>query len=129
MNAEQLIEILLEDEEYKALFEKIERNGRYDKNEALTILLALSYIQNGKGKEASELLKPIYENKNLYGDIAYWYSSALLLDAESLDDFVSAKGIMLDAIRLGLDGAMKSDGIETLCYAEEKIEYLSAKKK
>ena len=117
MDMDHLIDILLEDEEYRTLFERIGRKGEYDKSEVLTILLSISYMQNGREREAEDLLKPVY-----------WYSSALLGCASDLDSLIQAKGIMLDALSLGLEGNMRQDALEKLERAEENITYLMAKK-
>ena len=128
MDMNHLIDILLEDEEYRTLFERIEKNGEYEKSEVLTILLSISYMQSGKGKEAEDLLKPIYQRRKDVAEVNYWYSSALLGCAADLDSLIQAKGIMLDALSLGLEGNMMQDALEKLERAEENITYLMTKK-
>ena len=128
MDMDHLIDILLEDEEYRTLFERIGRKGKYDKSEVLTILLSISYMQNGREREAEDLLKPVYQRRKDVAEVNYWYSSALLGCASDLDSLIQAKGIMLDALSLGLEGNMRQDALEKLERAEENITYLMTKK-
>ena len=128
MDINDIIEKLLQDEEYKTLFDKLERHGEYDKGDALTILLAISYMQSGNGVEAEALLAPLLKRHSERADMRYWYASALLIKAESLEDFIEAKGEMLDALTLSLDANMRDDAIRKLGYAEEKIDLLMNKK-
>ena len=128
MDINDIIEKLFQDEEYKTLFDKLERHGEYDKGDALTILLAISYMQSGNGVEAEALLAPLLKRHSERADMRYWHASALLIKAESLEDFIEAKGEMLDALTLSLDANMRDDAIRKLGYAEEKIDLLMNKK-
>lgn len=128
MDINDIIEKLLQDEEYKTLFDKLERHGAYEKSEALTILLAISYMQSGNGVGAEALLAPLLKRHSERADMRYWHASALLIKAESLEDFIEAKGEMLDALALSLDANMRDDAIRKLGYAEEKIDLLMNKK-
>lgn len=128
MDINDIIEKLLQDEEYKTLFDKLERHGEYDKGDALTILLAISYMQSGNGVEAEALLAPLLKRHSERADMRYWHASALLIKAEGLEDFIEAKGEMLDALTLSLDANMRDDAIRKLGYAEEKIDLLMNKK-
>ena len=125
MDMDHLIDILLEDEEYRTLFERIGRKGEYEKSEVLTILLSISYMQNGREREAEDLLKPVYQRRKDIAEVNYWYSSALLPVAESVEEIVMAKGLMLDALSSSLKGKMREDALLKLAYAEEKLDELT----
>ena len=123
-----MIEKLLEDDEYRALLERITSSTPLEKEDALCVLLSLSYMNDGREKEAITLLKPLHEKYGSTPEVSYWYSSALLGCASDLDSLIQAKGIMLDALSLGLEGNMRQDALEKLERAEENITYLMTKK-
>lgn len=125
MNIEDVIDKLLEEEEYRNLFDKLKSYGLFDKTDVLTILLAISLMNEGKGEDSERLLVPLYEKNKESAELSYWYASALLLKAVTLEEFIEAKGIMLDALELGIKGKMRDDAVQKLSYAEEKIEELT----
>lgn len=119
-----MIEKLLEDDEYRALLERITSSTPLEKEDALCVLLSLSYMNDGREKEAITLLKPLHEKYESTPEVSYWYSSALLPVAESVEEIVMAKGLMLDALS-SLKGKMREDALLKLAYAEEKLDELT----
>ena len=117
-----VLEKILEDEELKKTLDQIKGYNKYNEEESLTILLSLAFMQNGD-RRASDLLKPLYEDDRFKNDpeLSYWYSSSILASAESLEDYILAKGIMLDALTFGLKELMEKDALNKISYAEEKI--------
>ena len=125
MDMNDLIEKLLEDDEYRALLERITSSTPLEKEDALCVLLSLSYMKEGREKEAITLLKPLHEKYGSTPEVSYWYSSALLPVAESVEEIVMAKGLMLDALSSSLKGKMREDALLKLAYAEEKLDELT----
>lgn len=125
MDMNDLIEKLLEDDEYRALLERITSSTPLEKEDALCILLSLSYMNDGREKEAITLLKPLHEKYGSTPEVSYWYSSALLPVAESVEEIVMAKGLMLDALSSSLKGKMREDALLKLAYVEEKLDELT----
>ncbi len=121
MDANAVIDKLLEEEVYKELYERISKLAAFEKEDIITILLALSYINNGKADKALALLKPLHEKYKDVPYVAYWYASSLAGTAETPDECMNAKNLLLDALELGLEGPVKEDALLKAALLDEKI--------
>ena len=126
MEKNNALEELLNEEGIRITLEKIRAYGKYEENEEYAILITLAFLENGSS-EALNVIRPLYEKYRNEKEMAYWYASSLLFASRTLEEYIEAKGALLDALEMSLEGEMENDALRKLAFAEDKISGLMTK--
>ena len=132
-NTMQLIEALMEDAEYKSILNSFIKDGGYSKEDAISMLIALSYIETGKSEKAKEILDTL-EKDNLEKATFLYYKGlclyTLALEAENAENKIlmlaEAKSNMLAANEKGLYGEMAENAIKIIMMVEDNLDEMLA---
>ena len=128
-NTMQLIEALMEDAEYKSILDSFMKDGGYSKEDAISMLIALSYIETGKSEKAKDILESIEKNNEDKATFLYYKGLCLYTLAGECENaenkilmLAEAKSNMLGANEKGLYGEMAENAVKIMMLIEDTLD-------
>ena len=128
-NTMQLIEALMEDAEYKSILDSFMKDGGYSKEDAISMLIALSYIETGKSDKAKDILESLEKNNEEKATFLYYKGLCLYTlaqDSENAENKIlmlaEAKSNMLAANEKGLFGEMAENAVKIMMLIEDTLD-------
>lgn len=125
----QLIEALMEDAEYKAILDSFMKDGGFSKEDAISMLIALSYIETGKSEKAREILSTLEKENGDKGVFLYYKGLCLYTIAEESEHaeekilmLAEAKSNLLAATDKGLYGEMGENAVKIMMMIEDNLD-------
>ena len=125
----QLIEALMEDAEYKSILDSFIKDGGFSKEDAISMLIALSYIETGKNENAREILNSLEKDNGDKGVFLYYKGLCLYRIAEESENaeekillLAEAKSNLLAAADKGLYGEMGENAVKIMMMIEDSLD-------
>lgn len=125
----QLIEALMEDPEYKSILDSFIKDGGFSKEDAISMLIALSYMETGKSGQAREILESIEKDNDDKAVFLYYRGLCLYRIAQECENaeekilmMAEAKGNMLTASEKGLYGEMAENAVKIMMMIEDNLD-------
>ena len=125
----QLIEALMEDAEYKSILDSFMKDGGFSREDAISMLIALSYIETGRSEQAREILSSIEENNSDKGAFLYYKglcTYTLATESENAEEKIlmlaDAKSSLLAATEKGLYGEMGENAVKIMMMIEDNLD-------
>lgn len=125
-----MIEALLEEKEYKEMMEAFTKEGEYEREDALLMLLFLSYMTSGDVEKASHVLSSIGDKAKGSASYLYYKGELLLKKSEMMKKeekilaLGEAKSCFLDALEGNLNGVMEENAVAYLMKIEAELSSL-----
>ena len=125
----QLIEALMEDAQYKSILDSFIKDGGFSKEDAISMLIALSYIETGKSEQARDILASIEKDNREKGAFLYYKGLCLYSIASESENreekilmMAEAKGNLLSATEKGLYGEMGENAVKIMMMIEDNLD-------
>ena len=125
----QLIEALMEDAEYKSILDSFIKDGGFSKEDAISMLIALSYIETGKSEKAREILDSLEKDNSDKGAFLYYRGLCLYTiatESENAEEKIlmlaEAKSNLLAATDRGLYGEMGENAVKIMMMIEDNLD-------
>lgn len=125
----QLIEALMEDAEYKSILDSFMKDGGFSKEDAISMLIALSYIETGRSEQARDILASLEKNNSDKGAFLYYRGLCLYTIATESENseekilmLADAKSNLLAAADRGLYGEMGENAVKIMMMIEDSLD-------